>query len=115
MSNDWNHIRTIRTKNFAVTLHWTWEDDPDLSWDDTGEVLAKLNSGEWGNYTFRVEVNLRGNTVASDYLGNSIYADPEDFAKEHRKGAAYYPDMVRQAIREARQLLNDTPKMRRVA
>lgn len=113
--SEWNNIRTIRTKRFSVTLDWGWEDDPDLSWDEDGSVQAKLNSGEWGNYTFRVECSLDGNTIASDYLGNSIYADPNDFSTEHRKGNAYYPDMVSEVIREARKMLGSVPKLRRVA
>jgi hypothetical protein len=103
---DWNNLRTFKTKQFRVTVDWTWEEYPDLSWDETGEVLTKCESGEWGVYLFRVQVTYRGDEIGRDYLGNSVYADPADFATEHRHGGgACFPDMVRTAIAEARHTL----------
>ncbi len=102
---EWTNLRTFKTARFRVTLDWTWEEWPDLSWDETGETAAKVESGEWGVYLFRVRVTLDGEEVGRDYLGNSIYADPADFATEHRQGGAYFPDMVREAIREARRAI----------
>jgi hypothetical protein len=113
----WTNIRTFKTKQFRVTLDWAWEEDPDLSWDETGETQAKCESGEWGVYLFRVRVTYRGQEVASDYLGNSIYADPAEFAKEHIGGkfGSYFSDMVRTAIAEARrELTRDRPYIRQV-
>ena len=119
----WNNLRTWNTAHFCVTLDWTWEDYPDLSWDDTGEVTAKLESGEYGNYTFRVRVTCDGREVAADYLGNSIYADPMEFAREHLGLAAlrrehgknygcYFTDMMHNAISEARKALCNPPRVR---
>lgn len=108
-----NVLREFNTANFQVVLSWEWEDYPDVSWDDTGEVREKLESGEWGNFCFGVHVYLNGSEVAADYLGNSIYADPMEFAREHIGLAAkhradgcnygcYFPDMLRTALNEAR-------------
>lgn len=115
----WNNLKTWRTKRFTVSLDWAWEDYPDLSWDDTGEVTAKLNSGEWGNYTFRVRVLCDGREISADYLGNSIYASPEDFYREHigirAQGpgvGCYFTDMIATAIGEARKALCDPPRVR---
>lgn len=119
----WTNIRTWKTARFAVTLDWTWEDNPDLSWDDTGEVTEKINSGEWGNFTFRVRVTCDGREVGADYLGNSIYADPEEFYREHigirakarAKGVnygCYFTDMMHTAIADAREALRYPPRIR---
>lgn len=124
MQHQWNTIWSFKTKRFTVTLDWEWEEDPDLSWDETGEVIAKLQSGEWGNYTFRLRVLLDGREIACDYLENSIYADPMEFYREHiglgakrradgKNYGDYFSDMVRQAIGEARSTLRDAPYMRR--
>lgn len=109
-----NVLREFNTANFHTVLSWDYEDCPDLSWDDTGEVLEKLNSGEWINVTFAAHVYLNGTEVAADYLGNSIYADPMEFAREHiglaakrradgRNYGCYFPDMLRTALGEARK------------
>jgi hypothetical protein len=110
-------IWTFATRNFTVDLSWDYESAPDLSWDETGETAEKIESGEWTNATFHVRVlGPTGDELASDYLGNSIYADVRDFRTEHlglaAKGradgctyGAYFPDMVRQAISEARAAL----------
>ena len=119
----WNNIRTWETTNFRVTLDWQREEYPDLSWDDSGEVIANLQSGEWGNYTFRVLVTCDGREIGSDYLGNSIYADPEQFYLEHIGIAAksradgqnygcYFTDMLTGAINEARKTLRKSPRVR---
>ena len=110
---------TFKTRNFAVKLACEDERDPDLSWADQ-ETLDKLDSGEWVNLCFRVTVEHEGRVIGSDYLGNSIYADPRDFASEHRdpdpsnrncsshperRICHYFPGMISEAISEARQTL----------
>lgn len=123
MRIEWNNIRTWKTARFTVTLDWAWEAYPDLSWDETGEVTAKLNSGEWGNYTFRVRVACDGNEIGTDYLANSIYADPEEFYREHigigararedgRNYGCYFSAMMHSAIAEARKALCNPPRVR---
>lgn len=119
----WNNVWAFETARFRVTLDWTWEDNPDLSWDETGEVREKLESGEWGNYTFRVRVTCDDQEVACDYLGNSIYANPKEF-RDHlglaarsradgRNYGSYFTDMVRNAIADARnELRRERPRIR---
>jgi hypothetical protein len=110
----WNRLRTINTAHYTVALDWTCDNDPDLSWmDDQG--LARIANGEWTNCLFRVAVWCNGTEIAADYLGNSVYSDPMEFAREHRNGSgAYFPDMVRAAVHAARKYVNSIPANRKV-
>lgn len=118
MHQHWTDLRTFTTANFRVVLSCTEDDDLDLSWDETGEVAEKLESGEWTNFLFRVAVHGPTGELAADYLGGSIYADPTDFM-DHRKCGllnrvyaaegktvrcgGYFSDMVGRACDEARK------------
>lgn len=108
-------IWTFKTKRFSVVVGWDWESDPDLSWDDTGEVTAKLNSGEYGNYCFCAKIYCDGREVSETYLGNSIYADPSEF-RDHvgaqGKYGSYFKDMIGEVIADARKALCDVPRLR---
>jgi hypothetical protein len=115
-------LREYKTKNFAVQLRCDYEDFPDLSWADQ-ETLDKLDSGEWTNYVFSVVVLWKEREIAADYLGNSIYEDPQEFYREHLGIAAlrrktgknygcYFSDMMRTAIAEARKTFSNAPKLR---
>lgn len=106
----------FNTKRFSVILDCDWEIDPDLSWDETGEIRDKVLDGLWDCVCFRVRVLFEGEEIAADYLGNSIYGDVRDFRKEHigialrnrlsgTNYGCYFPGMVRGAISEARQKL----------
>lgn len=104
-------IWTFNTKNFYVTLACEPEQNPDLSWDETGETRANLESGLWDCVMFRVAVfSQAGDMLGADYLGESIYADVRDFRKEHigARGAhgSYFRDMVSEAIKQARTHLH---------
>lgn len=112
---------TFSTRRFRVSCEIEPDDYLDLSWDDTGEVAEKLKSGEYVAFQTRVAVYLDGVMIGADYLGGSIYADPEDFVTEHRdpdpknrncsansyRVCHYFPDMVSGAIAEARAHLAD--------
>ncbi len=94
--------------------------DVDLSWDETGEVTKKINSGEFDVFCVKAECFCDGSSIAEDFLGGCIYAHPEDF-QDHkgmnaRGHGSYFSDMIRTVCREARKHLNDyqPPKMRRV-
>ncbi len=111
----YSELWRFETARFTVLLECAPEGDPDLSWADA-EMLEKLESGVYVNVTFRVRVMVDGRQIGCDYLGNSIHADVEDFRREHIGLAAksladgvsygsYFPDMVRQAIGEARMTL----------
>jgi hypothetical protein len=113
----WQRLWTFKTRNFSIELAAMPEQDPDLSWDDTGEVVAKLESGEWENVTFRVAVyGPHGEQLGADYLGNSIYGNLMDFRREHigarGKWGSYFRDMVGEAISEARDQVRDLQGLR---
>ena len=119
MSTYWYNVWKFRTAQFTVTLDCTEETDPDLSWDETGETAEKIANGEWYNLTFRVCVKWNGAEMGVAYLGNSIYANPEDF-RDHigmnGKGyGSYFSDMVREAIEKARRYMSQMPRLRTVA
>ncbi|GGD03547.1 hypothetical protein GTQ45_02050 [Pyruvatibacter mobilis] len=92
---------TFETERFLVAWDITPCDYLDLSWDDTGEVREGLESGHYVAFDSRVAVYLDGQMIGADYLGQSIYADPADF----RDVGGYFGDMVREAVREAREAL----------
>jgi len=103
----WTTIRRFATKRFVVKLQWEPEQFAELSWMDAADH-RKIESGEWINCTFRVAVFLDGARIVEQSLGNSVYADPADFAREHYGTAGtgaggYFSDMVREAIRDARK------------
>jgi len=111
---------------FAVRAGIEPANDLDLSWDDTGEVHANLESGLWQAFVAKVGVYLNGAEIGADYLGGCIYENPSDFFIEHRNPdpmarncsemreargdvviAHYFPCMVRNAIAEARKWMRD--------
>lgn len=98
--------------------------------DENGETQRKLYSGEYIAFDSRVIVELDGEEIASDSLGGSVYgrADYKDFFVDHRcsdpmnrnctimraaRGqnvviCHYFPGMVAEAIRQAREHLRST-------
>jgi hypothetical protein len=122
----------FKTTNFTVRALIAPDDDLDLSWDDGGETAENLNSGLWEAFETEVTVSFRGAEIGADYLGGSIYEKPSEFFTDHRSPdpmnrncsimraargdktsiGHYFPDMVRNAISEARKALAAVPKMR---
>jgi hypothetical protein len=117
-------IREFKTRNFRIIIDAVWDDDLDLSWDDTGEVAAKLETGDLMAFCVRARVFCASmGEVASDFLGGCIYSDPSEF-QDHRRCAAetrklresgskavcgsYFADMVRTVCREAREHIKGT-------
>lgn len=103
----------FKAGRFSIVATIEPDSDLDLSWDETGETRDKLASGEWQAFGTWVRVYLNGAEIGSDSLFGSIYADPIEFFREHiginelsrRDGCnygAYFPDMIRAAISEAR-------------
>lgn len=92
-------IWEFNTANFTVICEALPEIDPDLSWADE-ETLERLESGEYVNLCWHVGVFHNGHEIGSDYLGNSVYANPDDFLRN-----GYFFDMVRSAIADARRTL----------
>ena len=126
-------VWTFKTKRFTVALILSPCYDLDLSWDESGEVVKKIESGDYIPFDSELRVSLDGRTLASDHLGQSVYDDVSDFWTAHRdtdpmnrncsimhaaRGNVmighYFPDMVREAIREARDALTNLPEMREV-
>lgn len=112
------HFETIwrfETARFTVTLDVAPEDQPDLSFDDTGETQDKVARGIWGVYLFRTRVLLDGREIGCDYLGHSIYENPSEF-RDHigarGKYGSYFTDMIHSAIGEARKAICEAPRVR---
>ena len=125
---------TFHTRRFKVTLACEPDQDADLSWRD--QEQADYDEAHGVEYwLFRVAVYLDGYEIAADYLGGSGYSDPNAFGREHRDPdpmnrncsimravhgqdvsiCHYFPDMVRNAISEARICLENPPRLRRAA
>jgi hypothetical protein len=128
-------VWTFDTTRFRIAL----QIEPDYGYqydgdDEDGETQAKLDSGEYVAFDSRVVVYLDDNEIASDALGGSVYAadDMAEFWTAHRDPnpmnrncsimraahggnvciCHYFPDMVHNAVREARAYLCSVPPMR---
>ena len=89
--------------------------------DDDGEIQAKLDRGDYIAFDSELVVELDGEEIAADYLGGSVYSwsNVHDFYTGHRDPdpmrracslnprniGHYFPDMVREACKEARAKL----------
>lgn len=112
----WENLWLFNTARFSI--HWDIAPcyDLDLSWDETGEVSANIESGFWQAFDCRVRVLLDGVEVATDHLGQCIYENPSDF-RDHfgmkcNGHGSYFSDMVKNAVNEARKLIGNMPKVR---
>lgn len=123
---------SFRTKRFKVSLYlerlhgYQYDgDDPD------GETQSQLDSGELIAFDSRVEVELDGQVIGENHLGGSVYKDGEEseFWTAHRDPdpanrnctimrashpagprvsiCHYFPEMVSEAISEARCYVRD--------
>ncbi len=101
-------IWSFRTDRFRVALEVFPEYDLDLSWDEDGSIRDRLERSLLVAFQTKVAVYLDGREVGADYLGGCIYESAEQFREE----GAYFRDMVRAAIREARRTLNNAPRLR---
>ena len=121
-------IREFKTKHFTVRVEALEEHDLDLSFDESGEVREKLETGEFIAFCAHAVVFYKGREVGEDYLGNCIYKSLDEFAdhrvcgRQNRKWAkqgkegrcgSYFSDMIREAIREARKTLRTKPYIRK--
>lgn len=121
-------IRKFRTAQFTVIVDALYDYDTDLSFDESGEVLEKLQSGEYVAFCARARVihDTLGE-VGADYLGGCIYADIAEF-QDHRQCAkqtrelrasgsnavcgSYFADMISTAIKEARATIAGAQSIR---
>lgn len=126
----------FETRAFAVECYFTPDQDVDVSFDETGETAANLASGLWSSFGTEVVVvhKVTGIELGYSSLWGSIYGEPLDFLSDHRSpdplnrnSAAmravngdsavvchYFPELIRQAVREARKKRRDilTPSLR---
>lgn len=124
----------FKTARFRVALEVSPEDmDPADSFEFQDDIDAvKSGTVEW--FCATVAVYLDGRKVGSDSLGGCAYNTVKEFYTSHRdpdpmnrncsimrakRGKVsighYFPDMVAEAISDARRTLADAPRLRRVA
>lgn len=125
--SEWHTYWTFETPRFAVCLDLEYQHDYRYDGDDEdGETQDALDSGELVAFDSRVVVYLKGPNgnrvqIASDYLGGSVYnaIGTAAFWTAHRTSDAsgrncsmnsyrvvhYFPDMVRQAVKLARETI----------
>lgn len=111
-------VWTFNTRQFRISLELSTSYEPYDGDDEDGEVQRKLDAGVYVQFDSVVRVIHRetGAELGFDSLGGSVYENPNNFWSEHRGlGAyacrkegepicgAYFPDMVREACREARK------------
>ena len=124
----------FETANFVVRAVIIPDDDFDAAdFDDNGVTAEHLASGAWQVFGTRVIVGIKnGPKLGESSLWGSVYADPREFFTAHRaadpmnrncslmraaKGERisichYFPDLVREAINEARNAIAAMPKLR---
>ncbi len=109
----WETVWKFETARCRVELAFAPDFDVDLSWDETGETRANLESGLWQAFQSRVTVTIDGVERGADYIVGSIYERPLDFIDHRGMNAggygSYFSDMVRGAIAEARKAMRSLP------
>ncbi len=84
--NDYiGNIRTFETANFRISIDAEYDYDTDLSFDDSGDVLRKIESGDLIAFQVSATVTHKptGTELAADYLGGCIYESIQAF-QDHR-------------------------------
>ncbi len=112
-------IWEFNTERFRIVMTAEEEYDLDLSWDDSGEIREKIENGLLEVFCAKCAVYLDGREISADYLGECIYETADDFrdhlglaAKRRADGksyVSYFSDMVRTAIKEARDFIANHP------
>lgn len=108
-------IREFNTRNFHITVNAVEDNDLDLSFDDTGEVLRDLENGTLCAFGVVVTVYAKGQKIGNDSLWGCIYKTPRDFMdhlgikalsrKDGKNYGSYFSDMIHTAISEARKTI----------
>ena len=120
-------MRVFKTRRFTIRVRAVEDYDLDLSFDDTGEVRAGLESGKFVSFGVIATVYLDGTEVAEDSLWGCIYESPEQFM-DHKECAAqtrelraqgktgvvgsYFSDMITIVCRDARKTLSNLKTVR---
>ncbi len=128
----WETVWSFKTPRFTVKLQLAQDCGYQYDGDDEdGETQAKLDNGEYIAFDSRVVIYCDGREVGADSLGGSVYGrdDYSEFWTAHRTCPAdgrntlamkarrmcichYFPDMVRQAVAQARETLCNVPELR---
>jgi hypothetical protein len=107
----WQTIWRFDTARFTVTCDVTPEDThPRDLFDNDGDIEDILD-GRLDWFVVRVRVMLDGREIGADYLGGCAYSRATDFVEGENRDF-YFRDMVRAAVAEARQTLNNSPVLR---
>lgn len=106
-------LRTFKRGDFTVTARAVEDYDIDTSFDETGEVQRKIDSGEYS--VFGVVVTVKHEQlgeVGRDSLWGCIYSSYEEFMdhkgiralgrKDNCNYGSYFSDLISGAISEAR-------------
>lgn len=130
MAKSFGTVWSFKTDKLEVVLilerDYNYRYDGD---DENGETQSALDSGEYVAFDSRVEVLMGGERIGFDLLCGCVYSaeDMVDFYTAHRSTdpvnrncsimrakngekstiCHYFPDMVREAVREARDYLRD--------
>lgn len=125
----------FKTRNFTIALYvdidWDFQYDGE---DEDGSIQRQLNSCELVAFDSRIKVQTQGCIIGVNFLGGSVYKPNRmsDFWTAHRSSdpmqrncsimraanggnvsiGHYFPDMVREATKEARQTLANMPRVR---
>lgn len=120
---------TFETARFRVTCEAVPDDEPDLSWRDEEQVEYDETHGVC-YYGMIVRVYCNSREIGNDSLWGCGYSDPREFVTAHRdpdplnrnstarpdypavRVGHYFPDMVAEAIRRARETLANPPRLR---
>ena len=95
------HYETLHTETrdgFEIVFSAMPETEtPEGHFDDDGETVAAIYSGEFAWFIARVEAKKQGITLGTAYLGGCCYRTASEFVTE----GDYYDDMVNDAIYDA--------------
>jgi len=99
MNEKIGNIYTFNTENFTVKIDALIEYDPDLSWDESGEMTAFCAKAYILDY--------EGNEISSDYLGGCIYKDITDFKDNSGLGYTATLNRYKKAVKAHKWLNAD--------
>ncbi|MEY9235380.1 hypothetical protein ABIF78_007703 [Bradyrhizobium japonicum] len=125
----------FETARFIVRAIIRNDCDMDTSWMDE-ETKANIACGLWQAFGTIVTVETKdGIKLGSDSLWGSVYENPAEFFSDHRSAdpmnrncsamraarggnvriCHYFPDMIRQAVSDARKRLANMPKLKELS
>lgn len=107
MAEHWELMHSDEVRGFDIALHFGPEyDDPrghfaSGDYEADAEIVRKIEDGTYLWFCARVTASREGVVLGTDYLGGCCYESVADFIASD----GYYPDMVGEAISEARAKL----------